>query len=49
MPKKVILEKYKKNEILTTSGFLFLFTIYTYKKNKKRHMRPWAFGYIGDI
>jgi hypothetical protein len=40
MPKKIILEKYKKNEILATFGILVLFMINTYKKNKKRHMRP---------
>ena len=35
-----ILEIYKNNEILVTSGILFLFIVDTYKTNKLRHMRP---------
>jgi hypothetical protein len=34
-PKKTILEKSKKNEILASSEILFLFMVDTYKTNKK--------------
>ena len=34
-PKKTILEKSKKNEILASGEILFLFMVDTYKTNKK--------------